>query len=39
LQLNAIEQEELHSATTTRIQALVELATGNSTVKASPANV
>jgi hypothetical protein len=37
LQLNAIEQEELHSATATRIQALVELATG--TVKASPANV
>ena len=39
LQLSAIEQEELHSTTTTRIQALVELATGSSTVKASPANV
>src|SRR3990167_3249784 len=39
LQLSAIEQEELHSATATRIQALVELATGNSTVKASPAIV
>lgn len=39
LQLSAIEQEELHSATIVRIQALVELATGSSTVKASPANV
>jgi hypothetical protein len=39
LQLSAIEQEELHSATTTRIQALVELASGSSTVKASPASV
>lgn len=39
LQLSAIEQEELHSATIVRIQALVELATGSNTVKASPANV
>ena len=39
LQLSALEQEELHSATTTRILALVELASGSSTVKASPAIV
>lgn len=39
LQLGAIEQEELHGATIQRIQALVELATGSNTVKASPANV
>jgi regulator of replication initiation timing len=39
LQLSAIEQEELHGATIVRIQALVELATGSNTVKASPANV
>ncbi|MBS7663368.1 hypothetical protein I0D00_15675 [Pseudomonas lalucatii] len=29
LQLSALEQEELHSATAARIQALVALATGN----------
>ena len=39
LQLSALEQEELHGATATRIQALVELASGSSTVKASPAIV
>ncbi|MDT4854324.1 hypothetical protein FQZ97_886220 [compost metagenome] len=36
LQLSAIEQEELHGATTTRIQALVELV--GSTVEASTVN-
>lgn len=36
LQLSAIEQEELHGAATTRIQALVELA--GSTVRASTVN-
>ncbi|MNT79243.1 hypothetical protein D3C72_2185590 [compost metagenome] len=36
LQLSAIEQEELHGATATRIQALVELA--GSTVRASTVN-
>ncbi|MCY1383626.1 hypothetical protein D9M69_717710 [compost metagenome] len=36
LQLSAIEQEELHGATATRIQALVELV--GSTVEASTVN-
>ncbi len=38
LQLSALEQEELHSSTAARIQALVELASA-SNAKASAANV
>ncbi|MGH8352901.1 MAG: hypothetical protein ACRERY_05150 [Pseudomonas sp.] len=38
LQLSALEQEEQHSATAARIQALVELASGSSNANPSPAN-
>ncbi|WP_439887931.1 hypothetical protein ACSX1C_01465 [Pseudomonas sp. MBLB4123] len=37
LQLSALEQEELHSATAARIQALVALAAGSAATSASPA--
>lgn len=36
LQLSALEQEELHSATAARIQALVELAGGSRNLKPGP---
>lgn len=38
LQLSALEQEEQQSATTVRIQALVELATGSRNANPSPAS-
>lgn len=37
LQISALEQDELHSSTAARIQALVELASGSSSAAPSPA--
>ncbi|WP_298188621.1 hypothetical protein [uncultured Pseudomonas sp.] len=37
LQISALEQDELHSSTAARIQALVELASGSGSAAPSPA--